>query len=273
MLNLESVSKTFHTGADRVEAIREMDLFLSEGDFLSIIGSNGAGKSTLLNLIAGTVLPSTGRISLDGEDVTTVSAYRRARSIGRIVQDPLAGTAPTMTVAENLALAMKRKGRGLRLALPRRLQRSFAEQLATLDIGLESRLNCPVSLLSGGERQALAVLMATLVPPKLLLLDEHTAALDPSNAAMIVQLTNSFVDRAGLATLMVTHNMEQAISVGNRLIMMHKGDIIHELHGHEKQYATVEDLVELFSQRHIADDELLLGRTPEAATVAMKLAL
>ena len=273
MLSMEHVSKTFHTGADRVEAIREMDLFLAEGDFLTIIGSNGAGKSTLLNLIAGTVLPTTGRILLDKEDVTTAPAYRRARSIGRIVQDPLAGTAPNMTVAENLALAIKRHGRGMRPALPRKLQRRFRNQLATLDIGLETRLNCPVSLLSGGERQALAVLMATLVSPKLLLLDEHTAALDPSNAAMIVRLTESFVDRSGLATLMVTHNMEQAIAIGNRLVMMHKGEIIHELHGHEKQHATVEELVDLFSQRHIADDELLLDRSPKTATAALKLPL
>lgn len=270
MLTLQSVSKTFHSGADHVEAIRTLDLLLAEGDFLTIIGSNGAGKSTLLNLIAGTVLPSTGRIFLNEKDVTTVPAYRRARLIGRIVQDPLAGTAPEMTVAENLALAMKRQDRGMRLALPRRLWRRFRDQVAELDIGLESRLNCPVSLLSGGERQALAVLMATLVPPKLLLLDEHTAALDPANAAMIVQLTASFVDRSGLATLMVTHNMEQAIAIGNRLIMMHKGEIIHELKGREKDHTTVEDLVDLFSQRHIADDELLLKRMTEPAKAAMK---
>ena len=273
MLALKSVSKVFHSGADRVRAIRELDLSLADGDFLSIIGSNGAGKSTLLNLIAGTVLPTTGRISLNEEDITKTPAYKRARSIGRIVQDPLAGTAPAMTVAENMALAMKRHGRGLRLALPRKLERRFRDQLAALDIGLESRLNCPVSLLSGGERQALAVLMATLVPPKLLLLDEHTAALDPANAAMIVRLTESFVDRSGLATLMVTHNMEQAIAVGNRLIMMHQGEIIHELRGHEKHLATVGDLVDLFSQRHIVDDELLLKRTPEKAATAVQLAL
>ena len=268
MLALKSVSKVFRSGADRVQAIRELNLSLADGDFLSIIGSNGAGKSTLLNLIAGTVLPTTGRISLNEEDITKTPAYKRARSIGRIVQDPLAGTAPEMTAAENMALAMKRHGRGLRLALPRKLWHRFRDQLADLDIGLESRLNCPVSLLSGGERQALAVLMATLVPPKLLLLDEHTAALDPSNAAMIVKLTESFVDRSGLATLMVTHNMEQAIAIGNRLIMMHKGEIIHEMHGREKQNATVEELVSLFSQRHIADDELLLGRIPKAAAAA-----
>ena len=268
MLTLKNVSKAFNSGADHVQAIQTLDLSLAEGDFLTIIGSNGAGKSTLLNLIAGTVLPSTGRIYLDDQDITSVPAYRRARSIGRIVQDPLAGTAPDMTVAENLALAMKRQGRGLRLALPRKLRIHFRDLVADLDIGLETRLSCPVSLLSGGERQALAVLMATLVPPKLLLLDEHTAALDPANAAMIVQLTESFVDRSGLATLMVTHNMEQAIAVGNRLIMMHKGEIIHELHGAAKKHSTVDDLVDLFSRRHIADDELLLKRMPETSAVA-----
>jgi len=269
MLALQAVSKVFHSGADHVQAIRELDLSLVDGDFLTIIGSNGAGKSTLLNLIAGTALPSTGRIVLNNVNITAVPAYKRARSIGRIVQDPLAGTAPEMTVAENLALAIKRKGRGLRLALPRKLRRTFKDQLTTLNIGLESRLDCPVTLLSGGERQALAVLMATLVPPKLLLLDEHTAALDPANAAMIVRLTESFVDRSGLATLMVTHNMEQAIAVGNRLVMMHRGEIIHELQGEEKQQATIDDLVNLFSQRHIADDELLLKRVPEPVAASV----
>ena len=258
MLRLEGVSKIFHAGADRVVAIRETDLSLEEGDFLTIIGSNGAGKSTLLNLIAGTYPPTSGRILLKDVDLTGVSAHRRARRIGRIVQDPLAGTAPSMTVAENLALAMKRGRRGLRSALPRRLRRRFREQLAALNVGLEDRLRCRVDLLSGGERQALAVLMATLVPPEILLLDEHTAALDPSNAAMIVRLTRSFVERLDLTTLMVTHNMEQAIEVGTRLIMMHKGEIIDELHDAEKAQATVSQLVDLFSQHHVVDDELLL---------------
>ena len=260
MLTLERLSKSFHSGADRVVAVRETDLFLAEGDFLTIIGSNGAGKSTLLNLIAGTYPPTTGRILLREQDLTGVPAHRRARQIGRIVQDPLAGTAPTMTVAENLALAMKRGRRGLRSALPRRLRRNFRERLAVLNIGLENRLQCRVALLSGGERQALAVLMATLVPPEILLLDEHTAALDPSNAAMIVGLTRSFVGGLRLTTLMVTHNMEQAIEVGTRLIMMHKGEIIEELRGAEKEQATVLQLVDLFSQHHVVDDELLLER-------------
>jgi len=260
MLRLESVAKTFHTGADRVVAVRETDLSLARGDVLTIIGSNGAGKSTLLNLIAGTYAPTAGRIMLRAEDITGVPAHRRARRIGQIVQDPLAGTAPSMTVSENLALAMKRGRRGLRSALPRRLRHQFREQLATLNVGLEDRLRCRVALLSGGERQALAVLMATLVPPEILLLDEHTAALDPSNATMIVRLTRSFVERLGLTTLMVTHNMEQAIEVGNRLIMMHKGEVIEELHGDEKGRATVPQLVDLFSHHHVVDDELLLER-------------
>jgi putative tryptophan/tyrosine transport system ATP-binding protein len=265
MLVLEGVSKTFRSGSDRVQAIRRVDLSLTDGDFLTIIGSNGAGKSTLLNLIAGTVLPTTGRILLHGSDITTRAPHRRARAIGRIVQDPLAGTAPSMTVAENLALAMKRQGRGLRLALSRQRRRQCRDRLAALGIGLETRMNCAVSLLSGGERQALAVVMATLVPPQLLLLDEHTAALDPSNAAMIVRLTESFVARSGLATLMVTHNMEQALAVGNRLIMMHKGAILHTLHGEQKREATVQGLVDLFSRRHIAEDVLLLEGAAQMA--------
>jgi putative ABC transport system ATP-binding protein len=258
MLRLEGVSKTFQTGADRVEAIKRTDLALNRGDVLTIIGSNGAGKSTLLSLIAGTYPPTAGRVLLGGTDVTGVPAHRRAKQVGRIVQDPLAGTAPSMTVAENLALAAKRGRRGLRPALPRSRRRQFREQIEALDVGLEDRLRCRVGLLSGGERQALAVLMATLVPPEILLLDEHTAALDPSNATMIVQLTQSFVDRLELTTLMVTHNMEQAIGVGNRLIMMHKGEIIEELRGSEKRNATVSQLVDLFTHHHVVDDELLL---------------
>jgi len=260
MLRLDDISKTFVTGADRVVALQGIALELDAGDVLTVIGSNGAGKSTLLNLIAGTYVPTCGTITLGGEEITSVPAHRRAHRIGRIVQNPLAGTAPTMTVAENLALAMRRGGRGLRLALPKRRRAKLGERLAALGIGLEKRLDCPVSLLSGGERQALTVLMATLVPPEVLLLDEHTAALDPRNANLIVYLTQQFVSRLGLTTLMVTHNMEQAIGVGNRLIMMHKGEIIHELQGDEKREATVADLVDLFAAHHVVDDELLLER-------------
>jgi len=260
MLELQGISKTFQTAADRVEAVREIDLDLDRGDFLSVIGSNGAGKSTLLNLIAGSFPPTTGRVVLGDRDITNVSEHRRARRIGRIVQNPLAGTAPTMTVAENLALAMKRGRRTLRPALSRRLRGKLCDRLAALNVGLEDRLNCRVALLSGGERQALTVLMVTLVPPEVLLLDEHTAALDPRNAAMLISLTRLFVERLRLTTLMVTHNMEQAIEAGNRLIMMHKGEIIHELRDGEKASATVPELVDLFVQHHVVDDELLLER-------------
>jgi putative ABC transport system ATP-binding protein len=258
MLRLEAVSKTFRTGADTVEAIVGVDLSLDRGDLLTVIGSNGAGKTTLLNLIAGAFPPTSGRILLHGEDLTNVPAYRRARRIGRIVQNPLAGTAPSMTVAENLALAAKRGGRTLRLALPRRLRRELRARLASLEIGLDDRLDCRVSLLSGGERQALTIMMATLARPEVLLLDEHTAALDPRNAALITRLTCGFIDELGLTTVMVTHNMEQAIAVGNRLVMMHKGRIIHELDDGPKRESTVPELVELFSRLHVSDDELLL---------------
>jgi len=260
MLSLNSVSKIFQIGADRKVAIRQVDLDLRAGEFLTIIGSNGAGKSTLLNLIAGTFPPTTGTIRLADMDITGVPAHIRARRIGRIVQDPLAGTAPLMTVAENLALASKRGHRTLRLALPSRMHRRIHEQLEVLNIGMEDRLDCSVATLSGGERQAMTILMATLAQPEVLLLDEHTAALDPSNAAMIVRMTCAFVERLGLTTLMVTHNMEQAIELGDRLIMMHKGEIIHELAGEEKAQTTVSELVEMFSRHHVVDDELLLER-------------
>jgi len=259
MLRLERVSKTFGTSADRVHAVREIDLQLRRGDFLTIIGSNGAGKSTLLNLIAGTFPPTSGRIFLAERDITGIPAYRRARWIGRIVQDPVAGTVPSMTVAENLALAMKRSGRRLRRAITRMRRREMLDAMERLGMGLEDRLNDPVSTLSGGERQVLTVAMATLAPPDLLLLDEHTASLDPANGAAITRMTGAFIEEAGLTTIMVTHNMEQAIAWGDRLVMMHKGRIVHSLAGDEKKKTTVGDLVELFSRRHIADDELLLG--------------
>lgn len=260
MLTLEGISKTFQTGADRVVAARAIDLAFDRGDFVTIIGSNGAGKSTLLSLIAGTFPPTKGRVLLGERDITNVPAHRRARRIGRIVQDPPAGTAPSMTVAENLALAMKRGRRGLRPALSRRLRGKLRDRVAALNVSLEDPMDCRASFLSGGERQALTVLMATLVPPEVLLLDEHTAALDPRNAAIITSLTCLFVERLRLTTLMVTHNMEQAIEAGNRLIMMHKGEIIHEVCGDEKRKATVPELVEPFAQHHVVDDELLLER-------------
>jgi len=259
MLRIEQVSKTYRSGPDTVVAVREVSLFLARGDFLTIIGSNGAGKSTLLNLIAGVVPLTSGRIVLGEDDVSAASAYRRARRVSWIVQNPLAGTAPSMSVAENLALAASRGTRTLRPALSRRLRHEIHCRLEALGIGLEQRLDCRVSLLSGGERQALAVLMATLARPEVLLLDEHTAALDPRNAALITQLTCDFVERLGLTVLMVTHNMAQALEVGNRLVMMHRGEVLYELAGEEKRTASVPQLVEFFAQREVADDRLLLG--------------
>jgi putative ABC transport system ATP-binding protein len=260
MLKIERVSKTYRSGPDTVVAVREVSLFLARGDFLTIIGSNGAGKSTLLNLIAGVVPLTSGRIVLGEDDVSAAPAYRRARRVSWIVQNPLAGTAPSMSVAENLALAASRGTRTLRPALSRTLRYEIHRRLEALGIGLEKRLDCRVSLLSGGERQALAVLMATLARPEVLLLDEHTAALDPRNAALITQLTCDFVERLGLTVLMVTHNMAQALEVGNRLMMMHRGEILYELAGEEKRTASVPQLVEFFAQREVADDRLLLGR-------------
>jgi putative tryptophan/tyrosine transport system ATP-binding protein len=262
MLRLEALRRVFRSGPDLVVALSGIDLHLQRGDFLTVIGSNGAGKTTLLNLVAGTIPPTTGRVWIGGQDVTAQPAHRRARRIGRIVQDPLAGTAPTMTIAENLALASRRAGRTVRLALPRRRRAEFVDRVKTLGMGLERRLDDPVSLLSGGERQALTVTMATLSRPDILLLDEHTAALDPANAAAIASLTQRFVADLHLTTVMVTHNMEQAIALGNRLAMMHKGEILMELRGLEKARMRVEDLIALFARRHITEDELLLERLP-----------
>ena len=258
MLDVVSVEKRFRSGADEVLALRGIDLRLDRGDFLTVIGSNGAGKSTLLHVICGVLFPTTGRVLLGGVDVTSIPAYRRARQISRIVQDPMKGTAPSMTVAENLALASKRRGRTLRRAISRRRRADFVERLSELGVDLTARLDDPVSTLSGGERQALAVAMATLSRPNLLLLDEHTAELDPKNAERIVALTRAFVEETNLTTIMVTHNMEQAIELGTRLVMMHKGQIVHEVRGQAKRETRVCDLIELFSRRHVADDELLL---------------
>jgi putative ABC transport system ATP-binding protein len=260
MLKMEAVSKLFVSGRDRVTALSDLHLEMERGEFLTVIGSNGAGKTTLLNVISGTTSPTAGKVWIAGREVTSVPAHRRARWIARIVQDPLQGTSPNLSIAENLALATKRSHRGLRPALPRALRRRLVGLLREHAMGLERRMDDPVCLLSGGERQALAVTMATLAHPHLLLLDEHTAALDPHNARRISLLTRAFVEELELTTVMVTHNMEQAIEMGSRLVMMHKGAFVVELEGEEKQRATVADLVELFSRRHIAEDELLLTR-------------
>lgn len=258
MLELKGIRQVFRSGQDQVVALDGIDLLLDRGDFLTIIGSNGAGKSTLLDVIAGVLVPTAGRVLVGGLDLTATPAWRRARRIGRIVQNPLSGTAPTMTIAENMALAMKRSGRSFFPALTKRRRRQFALALSTLGMGLEHRLDVPAFLLSGGERQALTVTMATLAKPDILLLDEHTAALDPANGKLIADLTEAHVKRTRLVTLAVTHNMEQAIHLGNRLIMMHQGAIVLSLEGEEKSKTSVGQLVELFSRRHIVDDALLL---------------
>ena len=258
MLKLEHIRKAFRSGRDIVLALAGIDLALDRGDFITVIGSNGAGKTTLLNIIAGTVLPTVGRVIVKDRDVTTLPAYRRAQWIGRITQDPLAGTAPMMTIAENLALASKRAHRSLRLAITRRTRREMVEQMLSLEMDLEHRLDDPVSLLSGGERQALTVTMATLARPEIMLLDEHTAALDPANATKVSLLTQEFVERMGVTTIMVTHNMEHALALGNRLLMMNKGEVVYDFSEEEKKSLRVIDLVDLFSKQHIVDDELLL---------------
>lgn len=248
MLRLENVRKYFNPNTvNQKVALEDIHLELAQGDFITVIGSNGAGKSTLLNVIAGVYPVDTGTIELDGKDITTLPEHKRADSIGRVFQDPMRGTAPSMTVEENLSMAMGRgKKRGLKMGLCRDKREFFCERLALLELGLENRLKDKVGLLSGGQRQAITLLMATLTQPKLLLLDEHTAALDPKTAKKIVELTQKVVGENGLTTLMVTHNMEQALSLGNRLIMMHEGRIILELADDFKAKMTVSGLLQEF---------------------------
>ncbi|MGC9529365.1 MAG: ABC transporter ATP-binding protein [Candidatus Bipolaricaulaceae bacterium] len=264
MLELKGVTKCFALGTERVEALRGLDLALAEGEFVTVIGSNGAGKSTLLNVVAGTCRPSRGRVHIAGRDVTRWPAHRRARWIGRVFQDPLQGTAAHMTLAENLALASRKGPRGLGRALPRTRRRALAAALARLNMGLEGRLNETVGHLSGGERQALTVLMATLARPRLLLLDEHTAALDPSNADRVLDITRRLVGEGHITTLMVTHRMDQALQLGDRLLMLHKGRVLLNVERGEKEALQVGDLVNLFQRVGVADDELLLAAQARA---------
>ncbi len=264
MLDIKGIWKTFNAGTvNEKTALRGVDLHLDDGDFVTVIGGNGAGKSTLLNAIAGTWLVDEGTISVDGVDVTKLSEHKRAKYIGRVFQDPMMGTAATMQIDENLALAMRRgKARTLRSGISREERENYKELLKILDLGLEDRLTSKVGLLSGGQRQALTLLMATLQKPKLLLLDEHTAALDPKTAAKVLDTTEKIVGRDKLTTLMITHNMRDAIAHGNRLIMMYEGKIVIDVSGEEKRKLTVERLLALFSQASgsdEADDKLLLG--------------
>lgn len=264
MLRINQVSKLFNPNtADEKLALSNIQLDMKDGDFVTVIGSNGAGKSTLMNVIAGVMQPDVGTVSIDGKDVTLMPEYKRSKWIGRVFQDPMAGSAPSMTIEENLAIAYSRgKRRGLELGVNRNRRKWFKEQLATLGLNLEDRLTARVGLLSGGERQALSLLMATFMKPSLLLLDEHTAALDPARAEMITRLTERIVNETQLTTLMVTHNMEQAIRLGNRLIMMDKGKIILDIREEDKKQLTVEKLLREFEQlrgEKFVDDRVVLG--------------
>ena len=264
MLQLSQISKLFFPGSpDEKVALAGVHLSLAPGDFVTVIGSNGAGKSTLMNIISGVLTPDSGEVRIDGRVVQHLPEYKRSRWIGRVFQDPMAGTAPTMTIEENLAMAYARgKRRGLVFGVTRAKRALFREQLHRLNLGLENRLKAKVGQLSGGERQALSLLMATFTQPQILLLDEHTAALDPSRAELVTRLTESIVRKMSLTTLMVTHNMEQALRLGNRLIMMDKGRIILDVDENRKQELTVERLLQEFeriSGRKMADDRVVLG--------------
>jgi putative ABC transport system ATP-binding protein len=264
MLQLSQVSKLFFPGtADEKIALVGINLTLNAGDFVTVIGSNGAGKSTLMNVISGVMTPDAGEVRIEGEVIHQLPEYRRSRWIGRVFQDPMAGTAPNMTIEENLAMAYARgKSRGLRFGVSSKKREFFHHQLKKLGIGLENRLRAKVGQLSGGERQALSLLMATFTEPQILLLDEHTAALDPARAELITRLTDSIVREMKLTTLMVTHNMEQAIRLGNRLIMMDKGRIILDVNEQRKKQLTVEQLLREFEQisgHKMADDRVVFG--------------
>nr|WP_263326160.1 ABC transporter ATP-binding protein [Neobacillus sp. Marseille-Q6967] len=250
MLQLNQIHKIFNEGTpDEKIAIDQINLTLKPGDFVTIIGSNGAGKSTLMNIISGVLVPDVGEININGKNVTNMSEYKRSQMIGRVFQDPMAGTAPSMTIEENLAMAYSRnKTRTIRRGVTKKRRDYFREVLESLHLGLENRLSAKVGLLSGGERQALSLLMATFTEPAILLLDEHTAALDPSRAELITNLTREIVEKYQLTTLMVTHNMQQAIDLGNRLIMMDKGQIILEVNEEDKTKLTIEGLLEEFKR-------------------------
>ena len=261
MLKLSHISKTFNPGTvNEKVAIKDLSLHLEKGDFATIIGSNGAGKSTMYNAICGDFLTDSGSVVLDGEDITFRPQQARAKSIGRLYQDPMRGTAPGMTIEENLALAAGKGGWLSRIS--KSDKERFKEQLALLDIGLENRMNHPVGLLSGGQRQALTLLMATMNPPKLLLLDEHTAALDPGTAEKVLNLTKRIVEEHHLTCLMITHNMQSALELGNRILMMDSGDIVLDIKEEEKKGLTVEGLLDKFkvgAGKRLDNDRILLS--------------
>lgn len=264
MLNINHIAKTFNPGTiTEKRALTDVDLKLNEGDFVTIIGGNGAGKSTTLNAVAGVFTVDKGTIEVDGVDVTRLPEFKRAKYLGRVFQDPMTGTAATMNIEENMALAMRRgEKRTLRWGISSMERDMYREQLRTLGLGLEDRMSSKVGLLSGGQRQALTLLMAALRTPKLLLLDEHTAALDPKTAAKVLELTEKIVAEQKLTAMMVTHNMKDAIAMGNRLIMMNAGRVVVDVRGEEKKKLTREDLMQLFEKaagQEIANDRMLLS--------------
>ena len=264
MLKIENVCKVFNPGTiNEKRALSGLSLNLEDGDFVTVIGGNGAGKSTMLNMISGVYPCDSGKIILDNQDITTMAEYQRAKYLGRVFQDQMMGTAATMSIEENLAMANRRaKHRRLVWGVTAKEKAEYKDLVATLGLGLESRLTAKVGLLSGGQRQAITLLMATLQKPKLLLLDEHTAALDPKTAAKVLELTENIVKKDNLTTLMITHNMKDALRLGNRIIMMHEGSIIFEASGEEKKRLTVADLLqkfELASGGEFANDRMMLS--------------
>lgn len=263
MLKIENLSKTFNANTvNEKKAIQNLNITINDGDFITVIGGNGAGKSTLLNLIAGSIQSDEGKITIDNIDITKQKEYKRAAYIGRVFQDPMTGTCADLSIEENLSLAKRRgKKRSLRKGLTNEEKKEYKNLLESLNLGLEQRVSSKVGLLSGGQRQALTLLMATLVRPKLLLLDEHTAALDPKTAAKVLDLTTKIVEKDKLTTLMITHNMKDALKYGNRLIMMMDGKIILDISGEEKAKLTVNDLLKLFEQatgEEVVNDRMLL---------------
>lgn len=264
MLELTNIEKSFNIGTvNEKHVLCGVNLKINPGDFITVIGGNGAGKSTMLNAISGVYMIDGGKIVLDGEDITTKKEHARAKYLGRVFQDPMMGTASNMSIEENLAMAYRRtKKRGIGWGLTNKERVIYHEVLKTLDLGLEDRMGSKVGLLSGGQRQAITLLMATLQKPKLLLLDEHTAALDPKTAKKVLELTNEIVEKDNLTTLMITHNMKDAIRIGNRLVMMHEGKIVYDVSGEEKKALKTADLLEKFSTvagAELDNDRMLLS--------------
>ena len=262
MLKLENIHLTFNPGTvNEKKALEGLNLQLEKGDFVTILGSNGAGKSTLFNTIAGTYRPDQGKVFLDGKDITSLPDYKRSKDIGRLFQDPLKGTAPNMTIEENLALAYLRANHATSpfSMISKKDRAEFREKLSMLGLGLEDRMNQPVGLLSGGQRQALTLLMATLVTPKILLLDEHTAALDPGTAEVVLELTKRIVAENNITCLMITHNLASSLDLGNRTMMMQNGRIVLDIKNEQRQGLTPDDLLKLFRSQGLDNDRIMLS--------------